>query len=145
MALESEILNKLAEAIGNLSASTAIAVSSRPSISQTTRNQESDWTAIHAISLKLPEFWIDDPKVWFVSAEAQFRSRVITLDTTKFDYVVTTPDNCTEAEAKSTICQPRPQANMSLLKQLSFLRSANRTRRKTVNFLAYVDLEIESH
>ena len=56
MALENETLNKLAEAIGNLSASTSIAASSRLSNNQTTGNQDSDLTAIHAVSLKLPEF-----------------------------------------------------------------------------------------
>ena len=104
MALENETFNKLAEAISNLSASTSIAASSGLSNSQTTGNQDSDLTAIHAVSLKLPEFWTDDPEVWFVRVEAQFRSRAITLDSTKFDYVVTALDNRTAAEVKAIIC-----------------------------------------
>ena len=108
MAPENETLNKLAEAIGNLGACTAIAVSSRPSSSQTTGNQDSDLTAIHAVSLKLPEFWTYDPEVWFVRVEAQFRSRAVTLDSTKFDYVLTALDNRTAAEVKAIICQPPP-------------------------------------
>ena len=60
---ENETINELAEAIGDLSASTAIAASSRPSSSQTTGNQGRDLTVIHAVNLKLPEFWTDDPKV----------------------------------------------------------------------------------
>ena len=75
MALENETLNKLAEAISNLSASTSIAAFSGLSNSQTTGNKDSDLTAIHAASLKLPEFWTDDPEVWFVRVETQFRSR----------------------------------------------------------------------
>ena len=89
MSLENETLNKLAETISNLSATTSIAASSGLSNSQTTGNQDSDLTAIHAVSLKLPEFWTDDPEVWFVRVEAQFRSTAITLGSTKFDYVVT--------------------------------------------------------
>ena len=77
MALENETLNELAEAIGNLSASTAITASSRPSSSQTTGNQDSDLTAVHTVSLKLPEFWTDDPEIWFIRVEAQFRSRLL--------------------------------------------------------------------
>ena len=80
MALENETLNKLPEAISNLSASTAITASSRPSRSQTTGNQDSDLIAIHVVSLKLSKFGTDDPEVWFVKVEAQFRFRVITLD-----------------------------------------------------------------
>ena len=60
MALENETLNKLAEAIGHLSANTGIAAFSRPLSSQTMGNQDTDSTAIHAVSLKLPEFWTDD-------------------------------------------------------------------------------------
>ena len=116
-----------------------IAASSRPSSSQTTGNQESDLTAIHAVTLKLPEFWTGDPEVRFVRVEAQFRSRAITLDSTKFDYVVTALDNRKAVEVKAIICQPPP------LKQLSFLRSANHRRKKTMNFLVDVDLETENH
>ena len=116
MALENETLNKLAEAISDLSASTSIAASSGLSNSQTTGNQDSDLTAIHAVSLKLPEFWTDDPAVWFVRVEAQFRSRAITLDSTKFDYVVTALDNRTAAEVKAIICQPPPQNQYVALK-----------------------------
>ena len=116
MALENETLNKLAEAIGNLSASTAIAASWRPSRNQTIGNQDSDFTAIHAVSLKLPEFWTDDPEVWFIRVEAQFRSRAITLDSTKFDYMVTALDNRTAAEVKAIICQPPPQNQYVALK-----------------------------
>ena len=54
MALESETLDKLAEAINKLSASSSIAASSGLSNSQTTGKQDSDLTAIHAVSLKLP-------------------------------------------------------------------------------------------
>ena len=116
MALENETLNKLAETISNLSAITSIAASSGLSNSQTTGNQDSDLTAIHAVSLKLPELWTGDPEVWFVRVEAQFRYRAITLDSAKFDYVVTALDNRTAAEVKAIICQPPPQNQYVALK-----------------------------
>lgn len=43
---------------------------------------------IQAVSLKLPNFWTEQPQVWFVQAEAQFAIRNITGDDTKFYYVV---------------------------------------------------------
>jgi hypothetical protein len=35
------------------------------------------------VAVKLPEFWVKDPKMWFSQAEAQFRRARITAETTK--------------------------------------------------------------
>ena len=43
---------------------------------------------IAAASVKLPEFWIDQPSVWFVQAESNFALTSVTRSRTKFDYVV---------------------------------------------------------
>ena len=37
---------------------------------------------------KLPDFWAEAPDMWFVRAEAEFNLRSITLDTTKYGYLV---------------------------------------------------------
>ena len=41
-----------------------------------------------AVSLKLPEFYTDNPEVWFVYCDAQFQLRRITNDETKFAHIV---------------------------------------------------------
>ena len=43
---------------------------------------------IQAVALKLPEFWTDKPEVWFARVEAQFGTKGITQDDTKFNYLV---------------------------------------------------------
>lgn len=42
----------------------------------------------HAVALKLPSFWVEQPRVWFVQTESQFQIRNITADATKYHYVV---------------------------------------------------------
>jgi hypothetical protein len=38
--------------------------------------------------MKLPLFWVDNPRMWFQTAEAQFRIKGITRSMTKFDHVL---------------------------------------------------------
>ncbi len=46
----------------------------------------------NAVALKLPTFWTTQPQVWFEQAEAQFHIRQITVDDTKYYYVVSALD-----------------------------------------------------
>ena len=40
------------------------------------------------IAVKLPDFWSDDPDLWFLHAESAFRNAQVTQSRTKFDYAV---------------------------------------------------------
>jgi len=43
---------------------------------------------VQKIAVKLPDFWTEDPDLWFVHAEAAFRNAQITQSRTKFDHIV---------------------------------------------------------
>ena len=40
------------------------------------------------LAVKLPDFWTDDPDLWFMHAESAFRNSQVTQSRTKFDHVV---------------------------------------------------------
>lgn len=55
-------------------------------VSDGTVNLESN--EICPVSVKLPPFWTHSPAIWFVQAEAQFSLARITIDQSKYNYVV---------------------------------------------------------
>ena len=91
MSLSQEDLKNLAKALAAVSAPAASA-----SATSTTA----------AASLKLPPFWKDEPTLWFTQIESMFGTKGITQDQTKYDYVVSSLDNATAMEVKSTMLKP---------------------------------------
>ena len=98
MSADSEILTQLTEAVSKLT------------------NNALSTTKIEAVAVKLPEFWTDDPDIWFLRARAQFRSKSIIIDQTKFDYIITALDNRAAAEVKAVLINPPKQGKYNALK-----------------------------
>ena len=98
MSADSEILTQLTEAVSKLT------------------NNALSTTKIEAVAVKLPEFWTDDPEIWFLRAEAQFRSKSVIIDQTKFDYIITALDNRAAAEVKAVLLNPPEQGKYNALK-----------------------------
>ena len=58
----------------------------------------SDRHRVHAVALKLTEFWADNAHVWFAQTEAQFAVRNLTCSLTKFYY-------CVAAQGRAYVAQ----------------------------------------
>ena len=43
---------------------------------------------LNDVAIKLPPFWPDNIKMWFVQTESEFRLKGVSASQTKFDYVV---------------------------------------------------------
>ena len=86
MSATEETLSSLTQIIINLQASTS------------SQNPHPSPATSYAVSVKSPQFWPEDPEVWFIRVEAQLRSRLDTQDQTKFDCLVSSLDNTRAAE-----------------------------------------------
>ncbi|GFX13471.1 hypothetical protein TNCV_2192251 [Trichonephila clavipes] len=51
-------------------------------------NEDSKNLEMSAVSIKIPPFWTDRPKIWFYQVEVQFQISRISLEETKFHYLV---------------------------------------------------------
>jgi len=65
---------------------------------------------VNAITLKLPQFWQNQPRVWFAQGEAQFQVQNITADNTMYYYAVAALDQDTATHVVDLIEAP-PAAN----------------------------------
>ena len=72
---------------------------------------------LNVVSIKLPQFWPDKTRFWFAQAEAQFHTKGITNEKTKFSHVVTMLDSKTATQAMDVIEVPDTVEPYTVLKR----------------------------
>ena len=95
---------------------------------------------VSAVNLKLPPFWPSDPEVWFAQIEAQFSTRGITAQKTKFHYIVAslTPEYATEV--RDIILRPPETRPYDRLREELIKRTAISERRRLQQLLTSEEL-----
>ena len=82
---------------------------------------------VNAVSLKLPEFWINSPEVWFARVEAQFGTKNITEDQTKYDYTVSALDFRTAEDIQGLLVNP-PEKHKFTGKKIALIKAFGKSQ-----------------
>ena len=100
----------------------------------------SDEPRVSALNLKLPPFWPADPEVWFAQVEAQFSTRGITSQKTKFDHVITSLTPEYASEVRDIILHPPETRPYDRLREQLVQCTGTSTRRRLQQLLTSEEL-----
>ena len=113
--------------MNNDSPSTAAASTSTSTASATS-------LTVQAVTLKLPPYWPNDPIVWFAQVEAQFLTRSITSQSTKFAYVISSLQLDIAQEIRDILISPPPTNPYDVLKS-ELIKRTSASEQKRFNQL----------
>ena len=77
-----------------------------PLASASASSSASDRHSLHAVALKLPEFWADNKCVWFAQTDAQFAFKGLSCSLTKFYFCVAALGHADAAQVVDLIEYP---------------------------------------
>ena len=80
--------------------------------------------SVSAVTVKILPFWPADPQVWFAQVEAQFSTRNITSQRTKFDHVVAALAPEFATEVRDLLLQPPADTPYDVLRAQLIKRTA---------------------
>ena len=96
--------------------------------------------SVAAVSVKLPPFWPADPEVWFAQVEAQFATRRVTSQKTRFEYVVSSLGPEFAAEVRDLLLRPPEENPYAILKAELVKRTAASEQRKLQQLISGEEL-----
>ncbi|UYV78303.1 hypothetical protein LAZ67_16000906 [Cordylochernes scorpioides] len=94
-------------------------------------------------SIKAPEFWPNDPELWFITLESQFllnKPSPITNDDTKFSYLISLLPPSTAIKVRESIMSPPPDNKYDALKKAIIKCTADSEFKKLQQLLTQEEL-----
>ncbi|CAN7981532.1 unnamed protein product, partial [Ixodes pacificus] len=95
---------------------------------------------VASVALKLPPFWPADPALWFAQVEAQFSTRRITAQMTKFHHVITALSPTETTEVRDLILTPPDDNPFDKLKLELIRRNSASEQKRLQQLLTAEDL-----
>ena len=92
------------------------------------------------VSVKLPPFWPANPEVWFTQVEAQFTTRSMTAQKTRFDYVISSLSPEFAMEIRDLLLKPPTHDPYDVLKAELIKRTATSEQRKLQQLISGEEL-----
>ena len=89
---------------------------------------------VASVSVKLPPFWPNDPLAWFAQVEAQFFTRNITSQATKFAYVIVALQPEIAQEVRDVLFHP-PQATQYDILKAELIQRTSASEQKCLHQL----------
>ena len=107
---------------------------------QDARSSASSQAVVGAVAIKLPPFWRNDPEVWFAQAEAQFATRNITNEDTKYHHVIAALPAEVAQDVRDVFINPPTSEPYTTLKQKLIARMTESEQRRVQRLLTEEDL-----
>ena len=95
---------------------------------------------VAAVNLKLPPFWPSDPDLWFAQVEAQFATRGITAQRTKYEYIVASLSPEFATQVRDLILRTPAATPYDTLKQQLIARTTLPKQRRLQQLFASTEL-----
>lgn len=98
--------------------------------------QSSSTSNIAAVSVKLQNFFVEKPVIWFAQAEAQFQIAGITQDATKYGHILSVLDARVAEEVEDIIASPPTENRYEFLKKELIRRLSDSKVQRTRQLLS---------
>lgn len=90
--------------------------------------------AITGLGIKIPPFWDSDPTMWFALLEAQFKTKSITTEGTKFTHIIASLQPEIATEVRDLILNPPKKNPYTTLKE-ELIKRTSASEQKRLNRL----------